>query len=101
MRSTELTNSINTFIYTPYQNNREGLNQAAKNIINIFQKTADKAKLKFHNKRKLNKSENWFDTECKNIRKNLRKLSIKNITNHTTQIYASNTVKLLKNIKTP
>ena len=26
-------------------------------------------------KRKLNKSENWFDTECKNIRKNLRKLS--------------------------
>ena len=51
MRSTELTNSINTFINTPYQNNREGLNQAAKNIINIFQKTANKAKLKFHNEK--------------------------------------------------
>ena len=56
MSSTELTNPINTFINTPYQNNREGLNQAAKNINNIFQKTANKANLKFHNKRKLNKS---------------------------------------------
>ena len=69
MRSTELTHSINTFINTPYQNNKEGLNQAAKNIINIFQKTANKANLTFHNKRKLNKSENWFDIECKNVRK--------------------------------
>ena len=60
MSSTELTNSINTFINMPYQNKREGLNQAAKNINNIFQKTENKAKLNIDNTRKLNKSENWY-----------------------------------------
>ena len=67
---------LDTFLETTYTHSKEGINQAVKNINYIFGKTAKISELKIsRNKQIKNKDDNWFDTECQNIRKQLRKLS--------------------------
>ena len=67
---------LDNFLNCTYSSNKENLNLAVNNINNIIRQTAKEAQLKFtKNKPKTITNKNWFDTDCKMIRKNLRTLS--------------------------
>ncbi|MGH0139924.1 UNVERIFIED_CONTAM: hypothetical protein FKN15_076022 [Acipenser sinensis] len=73
--STDITNTINTFLNTLYQPNMTGLNLSVNDINQIFEKAAIMANIK-KTKKKINRkqkhTQSWFDDECKSIRTNLR-----------------------------
>ncbi len=67
---------LDNFLDCTYSCNKENLNLAVNNINNTFRQTAKEAQLKLtKNKPKTITNKNWFDTDCKMIRKNLRMLS--------------------------
>jgi len=78
LSSEELKNQINTFITKKFETTKDGVNSATNEINNIFNKAAQKSELKKKGKKYTKntpKDEKWFDSDCKTLRKQLRKLS--------------------------
>ena len=69
---------INTFITKFYTSNKDGVNLAVKDINIIFDRLAVLANLKkskIYERKNSISNKKWFDKECKDLRRNLRKLS--------------------------
>uniref|UniRef100_A0A671UAW8 ribonuclease H n=1 Tax=Sparus aurata TaxID=8175 RepID=A0A671UAW8_SPAAU len=68
--------SIDLFLSEIFPHNNDGVNTAVGKINAIFDKLANLSNLKTSNhKPKQTHNNKWFDSDCKNIRKTLRKLS--------------------------
>lgn len=97
--SPKIQTPLDNFLDCPYSCNKENLNLAVNNINNIFRQTAKEAQLKLtKNKPKMIPNKKWFDTDCKMIRKNLRRIrrtlsNKKNTETPTMLIYAFFTVR--------
>lgn len=91
----EIQYMVDTFLITQYQPNRKGMNLATRDL-NIFIQLAKKSKLKISRSRKTStkQKEKWFDRECASSKKNLRKLSNKDIETPMTKWDALNTFRL-------
>jgi hypothetical protein len=67
---------LDNFLDTTFTHSKEGINLAVQNINYIFRQTAKEAQLKLiKNKTKKITDDNWFDADCKIIRKKIRTLS--------------------------
>jgi hypothetical protein len=67
---------LDNFLDTTFTHSKEGINLAVQNINYIFRQTAKEAQLKLIKKQtKKITDDNWFDADCKIIRKKLRTLS--------------------------
>ena len=77
LTSPKITNLIHDFLSAKFQTNQSEINRAVTEILNIFHKSANKAGLtkKSYKTKQKPKGDEWFDEDCKNIRKNLRNLS--------------------------
>nr|WPH61295.1 reverse transcriptase [Somniosus microcephalus] len=78
LNSPDLTSKISKFKENLYEITRDGVNMAIEDINMIFHEAAVKADLvkqKRKRHKRQNKNKKWFDHECKNARKDLRKIS--------------------------
>lgn len=67
---------LDTFIEKTYSPNADGVNLAVENINDIFDYLATISNLKITKEKNHEpKQEDWFDSDCKRIRKNLRQLA--------------------------
>ena len=77
LNSPKITNLIYDFLSAKFQTNQSEINRAVTEILQIFHKSANKAGLtkKSCKTKQKPKGDEWFDEDCKNIRKKLRNLS--------------------------
>ena len=77
LNSPELMSDISVYHQKQFASSRDGVNRATNDIIAIFHKAAIKADLIKHKRKPVKRQnrEKWFDQDCKNIRKDLRKLA--------------------------
>ena len=77
IRQIKVQSRLDQFLKRTFQKNKESVDSAVETINNIFDLTASLANLKIQNRRarKNNENDKWYDNDCKNLRKELRKLS--------------------------
>ena len=77
IRKEQIQPLLDNFLDKMFHCNSEGVNLEVEHLNSIFNLSASLANLNISSRqtKKMNKNDNWFDEECKNLIKKLRDLS--------------------------